>query len=531
MLKREISFRRAYLYCAFVTLIPYIAASLFQKQREEDFIFVLVNTAIYLTPVFFLRKARLYTLAVFSALFIAAFVDFVHVLLFQAKISQNTFFIILDTNIQEGLEFLGSNLIDPKIILISLAYLLVSSILFFIILRAKRITQKIKFKKFALLVFILPFALKVATTKADFSKTWEAYRRGSHLYTFVHSFGEYKKQMSVFSDLAGSIQKDMKVDRVNLESSSKKEVHVLVIGESTTSAHMQIYGYSRETTPKLESLRGETNFFSQTKSSYPPYTRENLKKILTFANSEDESEQKLYVNIINIMKQAGFKTYWLSNQVSLSEYDTMTTVFAKQADVVHFTNTSSSTSYDEKVLPFFTQFLKDSNDKKFFVLHLLGSHMKYRYRFPDQFARFKEFRDIKKMPFHNNDKLQYINDYDNSVLYQDHILFEVLSHIKGLRETNSSVTFLSDHGEEVYMTKDLHGHNASRTTESMFKIPLIIWTSDKRMFTNELDRKYVSDDLIHTLLDLWGIRTKGYEAQRSLINSEFEQKEIYESLK
>ena len=344
----------------------------------------------------------------------------------------------------------------------------------------------------------------------------------------VHNYRLYKQEMKLFNSYNKKMLRGFKVERTF--NAPAEEVHVLVLGESTTKAHMGIYGYQRDTTPELEKIKDELYIFNDVVCSNPPGTMANLKKILTLANTEDLSAKKLGINIVNIMKAAGFSTYWVSNQLILGTNDTTTSVFAKQADKVQFTNTTNSVTYDEKVLPILEEYLTEDVDKKFIVLHLIGTHMIYRHRYPDEFDKFQDTSDIPKRPFHNKKKLAYINQYDNSVLYHDWVLSEIIKRVKGTNQ-NATLTYVSDHGEEIYDLKDLHGHPGTAHTINMYKIPFFIWTSDKRDFSKYLNNKYVSDDTIHTLLDLFGITFKGHVQQKSVINDNFVEKPRYMGLK
>jgi heptose-I-phosphate ethanolaminephosphotransferase len=303
---------------------------------------------------------------------------------------------------------------------------------------------------------LMPFVLKLATSKFDIDKTVEAYRRANHFYSMVDSYLGYKEQMARFTAFSNKQLKDLEV--VRSKKYVENELHVLIIGESTTSTHMGVYGYHRNTTPHLDKLKDELVFFTDAVSSSPPGTMANLKKILTLANSEDQSGDLLATNIVNVMKSSGFKTYWVSNQLVLGEHDTITTVFAKQSDRVNFTNTTNSISYDEKVLPILDDYIAEEGTKKFIVVHLIGTHMKYRQRYPESFEKFVGFEDITKREFHNDKKRKYINDYDNAILYHDHILNEIFKRVKKV-SARSTITYMSDHGEEVYDLQNLHGHH------------------------------------------------------------------------
>ena len=469
---------------------------------------------------YFIKNHKIYFLLLFPLLLIPAFFDFGHIFLYQGRITESIFFIIFDTNPTESFEYILSN-ISWQLVVSTILYVALMIFYWMKIIKMPKVEIQTKWWKYLIIWVLLPFVAKLGSEKGDIDKTLEAYRRANHMYSMVYNFMGYREQMDRFKNFDTSVKKDFQITRT-LET-PKKELHVLILGESTTSTKMGVYGYHRENTPNLSKLRNEILLFEDVVSSNPPGTMANLKKILTLANTENEDPELLSINLINIVKAAGFKTYWVSNQLILGYHDTITTVFAKQADRVNFTNTTNSVSYDEKVLPILDSYLAEKDDKKFIVVHLLGTHMKYRQRFPSEFEKFTKTDDIPKKAFHNKKKLHYINDYDNSILYHDHIINEVLKRIKE-QNIYSTVTFLSDHGEEVYDLKDLHGHPSTAKTINMYKIPFFIWTSEMRGYRDYINRKYVSDDTTHTILDLLGISFDKFDPTRSIINPLFIEK-------
>lgn len=511
-----------------VTVIPFLVSLIWQRQREEDFVFVFINAAAMLFPLYFIKNHKIYFLLLFPLLLIPAFLDFGHIFLYQGRITESIFFIIFDTNPVESMEYVESNLSFSLVA--SVILYLTSMIIYWVkIIKMPKIEIETKWWKYLSLWILLPFIGKLAAEKGNLDKTLEAYRRANHMYSMVYNFMGYREQMDRFNAFDKKVKKDFVV-KVK-PNKPKEEIHVLVVGESTTKNKMSLYGYHRETTPLLKKQKKDLFIFEDVVSSTTG-TLGNLKRIMTFANAEDESIEKFSANLVEVFKNADFKTFWVSNQLILGFHDTITSVFARQADKVTFTNTTNSTSYDKKVLPILDTYLKDSSPKKFIVIHLLGTHMIYKNRYPSEFDHFKQTNDIPKRPFHNKKKLSYINQYDNAILYHDHILNLILQRLKK-ENKYISLTYLSDHGEEVYDIKDFHGHPGSSKTINMYQIPFFIWLSDKYKkhekmnLEDKLQRKYVSDDTIHTILDLAGVYPLEYIPYKSIVSDNFIKKDRY----
>jgi len=118
----------------------------------------------------------------------------------------------------------------------------------------------------------------------------------------------------------------------------KGETYVLVIGEAGNKRHTSAYGYFRDTTPWMKSLRNKKNtvFLENAYSSFV-HTIPSLLNVLTSANQYNQKINFESPSIIEVAKKAGFKTYWFSNQERYSLIDNPLTVIAKEADFVYFT--------------------------------------------------------------------------------------------------------------------------------------------------------------------------------------------------
>src|SRR5512133_3800890 len=87
-------------------------------------------------------------------------------------------------------------------------------------------------------------------------------------------------------------------------------------------------------------------------------------------------------------KKAGYKTFWISNHGTRSG---IISLFASHADVVEFTNRGGSRgegSLDEVLMPSFEQALDDPAPLKLILVHMLGGHPAYNFRYPKAYARF-----------------------------------------------------------------------------------------------------------------------------------------------
>jgi len=213
----------------------------------------------------------------------------------------------------------------------------------------------------------------------------------------------------------------------------------------------------------------------------------------------------------------------------MTKRNTMLTTFSEQADEQVYLNNNrnqNARQYDGDVLAPFSKALADTAERKFIVVHLLGTHMSYQYRYPQTFDKFT---DRQGVPAGVSDaQLPTYNSYDNAVLYND---FVVSSLIKDYAKTdpNGFLLYLSDHGEDVFDSAghDTLGRNEGKPTAPMYTIPFMAYASPKWReshdwsFAGDLQRPYSSSQLIHTWADMAGLSFDELDHSKSLVSDSF----------
>jgi heptose-I-phosphate ethanolaminephosphotransferase len=297
---------------------------------------------------------------------------------------------------------------------------------------------------------------------------------------------------------------------------------------------MSLYGYGRKTTPGLDSIRDDLHVFKNIVSSRP-YTIEVLQQVLTFADQEHPDLYLTKPSLMNMMKQAGYKSYWITNQQTMTERNTMLTTFSKQTDVqVYLNNRASqdSSQFDSAVFEPFKEALKDPAPKKFIVIHLLGAHMKYRYRYPSDYERFVDRTGVPD--WLKDSQLLSYNQYDNALLFNDHVVKTLVDQFAETK-SNGFLVYFADHGEDVFDSAEhnFNGRNESSPTYSMYAVPFLMWSSEQwkashgMNFRKYLDREYSTMDFIHTWSDLAGLSYTGFDPSRSVVNEKFAERPLW----
>jgi glucan phosphoethanolaminetransferase (alkaline phosphatase superfamily) len=310
------------------------------------------------------------------------------------------------------------------------------------------------------------------------------------------------------------------------------EVVVVVLGESSRYDRWSLNGYSRETNPLLSKepnlvpLADVVSAVSATRLSVPVIiSRKPARQSLKDGFSEK--------SFLTAYKEAGFKTWWLSNQISFGQYDTPVSVFAKEANVIQFLNLggfTNNSNFDEILFEPLRLALADPSPKKLIVLHTLGSHWNYSQRHPKSFDKWQPSLFGIDKPVYTDLKIkpQLNNSYDNSILYTDWFLSQVIGRLKQATPL-SSLMYVADHGQTLYdgaCRLAFHGHN----TQYEFHVPAFMWYSDDYQLRypekiEQLKRhrkaKLATENFFHTLVDLADIRYPGDHLEWSFLNSGF----------
>ena len=499
----------------------------------------LLYSSLWLIPVLlFPGKTRVIAGAIGIVLWAVSACALAYYVIYGQEFSQSVLFVMFETNANEAGEYL-SQYFSFKLLFILLAYTAGAIFLWFR-LRPVYLSWPWRYGVCTLVLgglIIYPLANNILIKHR--SPTDALSSLGSRMepaapWQIVNGYAQYRLQLN---HLQGLLDKNRQLPPLaNLKDNNgdAPRTLVLVIGESTQRGRMSLYGYGRDTTPELKALRDSDpnlTVFNNVVTSRP-YTIEILQQALTFANEQNPDRYLTQPSLMNMMKQAGYKTFWITNQQTMTARNTMLAVFSKQTDVQYYMNqqrTQSAREYDTNVLAPFKTVLADPAPKKFIIVHLLGTHLKYKYRYPENWGKFDG--QTTSLPTGLSEEQQEAyNDYDNANRFNDHV---VSTLIKDFKQTspNGFLLYFSDHGEEVYDTPphDIQGRNEAQPTRPMYTIPFIVWTSPGWMASHPRDmradavRKYSSAELIHTWSDLAGLSYDGYDPTRSIVNPAFKE--------
>ena len=300
-------------------------------------------------------------------------------------------------------------------------------------------------------------------------------------------------------------------------------LYVLVIGESETRDHMHAYGYKKENTPWLSAAMQKENavLFKNAYSNHT-HTVPVLTYALTGKNQYNSIPLSKAYSIIEVAKAAGYKTFWISNQIKFGAWDIPTAAIAGTSDYEIWLNgntgkTNETQFYDEEIAKRIDEIKLESDENIFLVCHLMGCHGSYADRYPEKFELFKDGGSSEK-----------VSQYDNSVCYNDYVLgklYEAASKQKYFK----AMVYFSDHGEEPDEDKS---HEASKFTWQMARIPFAMFFSESFMASSNnvyqtlrknKDRYWTNDLLFDVLITMLGIQNApGYSAKMDIGSDQYD---------
>ena len=429
---------------------------------------------------------------------------------------------ILDTNLKEAGEFIEMYVSWREIV--GLLSILLAAVAFWRLRLWQRFYIPERGQRVLLAAVILLSVILAGSAIPQYGEfmlykmlPWQ--RAGAAAATAVENMVAYRR-------LSAQMNTDVHIT----ENRSQIKNIVFILGEATNRNHMHLYGYYLPTTPHLDELaqKGEICVFRDVISPHST-TIAVLSKLFTFCDYESDQPWYEYHNLIDVMNAAGYKTFWLSNQESSGIWGNVAQIYANHSSWHKFTRIRDSYEdtgvLDECLFPLLDEARMRSGERNFYVLHLMGGHGLYYNRYPYAYHKFTGADIRLNVSEHFR---EVVAQYDNAIYYNDYIVDHI---INTFRNEEAIVIYVPDHSEAVYDEGSVVGHIEENPNRHMIEIPVIVWGSEKfkekypekwAALQRAVDRPYMTDDMIHTILDIADIYTDDYRPEKSLINPEFD---------
>jgi len=302
-------------------------------------------------------------------------------------------------------------------------------------------------------------------------------------------------------------------------------IFVLVIGEAARSGNFSLNGYERETNPLLKNIPNLVSF--KDSLSCDRVTQYSVPCLMGIANKENFKFPIKETSMISVFNGLGFETSWLDIQEALTNGNMPVFQIANEAHNVVFRDTvsaniaSDTKLLDEHLLPYLDNSLAGQGNQ-FIVLHTYGSHHHYYYRYREEFAQFQPecSHDFKRCS-----KESIVNSYDNSIIYTDYFLNEVITKLK---TRNAILLYVADHAE-LLGEGGRYLHGGSEDELAQYQIPMLWWASDQFLSNKTNKDKFnniilnsksnvqrTHDNVFHSVLDCIGIESDVIDKNLSL---------------
>lgn len=302
---------------------------------------------------------------------------------------------------------------------------------------------------------------------------------------------------------------------------------VIVLGESMRRGNLSLYGYDKKTTPNLDARRDQLLLFNQAVAA-ANQTVPSVTMMLTSATVLDPDKFLFVPSILAAAKEAGYHTYWLSNQGRVGQFESKISLIAQDADTRVYTNTEFYGSvFDEKLLHPLQMALSDAHPHKLIVVHLQGSHQSYESRYPAEFAIFNAAQYSQTASNKRSLKQREVMaDYDNSIRYTDSLLENILTQLE--QQPDSALLFVSDHGERFYENGETSaGHGYSKPTKTEFQVPFFIWcnghcpTEWKTAAAQHRNLPFSTENVFHTSANMLGLQMSDYNPAADILSTHY----------
>lgn len=311
-----------------------------------------------------------------------------------------------------------------------------------------------------------------------------------------------------------------------MKNGPRKNLTILIVGETSRAANFSLGGYERETNPLL--AKDNVVYFPKTASCG---TATAVSVPCMFSNMPrtgyDESLAHHQEGLLDIIQRAGIQVQWNDNDGGCK--GACDRVPHQDVTALNLPGQCiNGECYDDVLFHDLEKTIDSMQGDGVIVLHTIGSHgPTYYNRYPPKFRRFTPTCDTSEIQSCTQEQLK--NSYDNTILYVDHIVDKAIKLLQSKQDKfTTSLVYLSDHGESlgengVY----LHGLPYSIAPETQKHVPMLLWLSDdyrKRYGVNYAclqqkakENDYSQDNLFSTMLGLTGVETQEYRAADDIL--------------
>ena len=260
------------------------------------------------------------------------------------------------------------------------------------------------------------------------------------------------------------------------------ELIIFIIGETARVDHFSLNGYARNTNPELSKISDLISYTNVT--SCGTSTAVSVPCMFSFSDEKsfDVETATQTQNVLDILSKAGVSVLWREN--NSSSKGVAERIVYQNFKTPEMNPVCDPECRDIGMLSGLQDYVDAQHGDVLIVLHQMGSHgPAYYKRYPPTFSVFEPACQTNILSDCQNAEI--INAYDNSILYTDYFLSQVISFLQSNSTNHETAMFyMGDHGESlgeygVY----LHGLPKVIAPKEQVHVPLIIWASE----TSDID--------------------------------------------
>lgn len=432
---------------------------------------------------------------------------------------------VFNSNYYEGLA-----LVTPKFIIwMAFFWLLPCCIIGFI--RIDYGTHLVKHILCKLFTMIAAIAILLAVSLPLYKQYASFFRNNSHIIklitpsNYIRGTISYLKQVKNRNKpliLIGEDAEKIIPARLN---QNKKSLLIFLVGETARAENFSLNNYKKNTNPLLSKQDDLISFQNVTacgtSTAYSvPCLFSNMPRKSYSANTAEHQE-----NLLDVLVKANVDVLWLENNTGCQGVcNRLPSIILPKR------NCPEGLCYDEQLLDNLDSYIKNLKNDTVLVMHMNGSHGPgYFQRYPKKYEVFTPSCNTNQIQDCTYEEL--INVYDNTILYTDAVLNQLIEILKSNQQQVATAMFyVSDHGESLGES-GLYLHSApyAIAPTQQTDIPMLFWGSDSFMKSRNIDKtcminnattvNYSHDNIFHSILRLMFINTKEYKQELDLFNS------------
>lgn len=285
-------------------------------------------------------------------------------------------------------------------------------------------------------------------------------------------------------------------DVTHIGPTSRKELVIMVVGETARADRFSLNGYHKDTNPRL--AKEDIVSFSNV-ASCGTSTGVSVPCMFSSLGRKDYEKNKALnqENALDVLAKNGIEVLWRDN--NSNSKGVATRIEYQDFKTPTFNPVCEGECRDVGMLHGLDEYIASKKGKDIMiVLHQMGNHgPEYYRRYPKEFAQFQpmcmtgELRDCTQE--------EVDNSYDNAILYTDYFLSEVIQFLKKYdTDYETAMLYVSDHGESlgehgVY----LHAAPYMMAPKEQTHVTAILWLGQHFDYTLDQVQPYKDSPLSH----------------------------------